>query len=184
MIFSKLRNAIFAAWFLFINPCMLASEKNAVITSNVSSEQTIETRTISFINNLSDATIMLDLTESQLIALDQVLKKAEVFVNNVQIKEGEAINLPVMNNNCTISVNLDAQAAYPFLKTTGLVKFLFNFVEFQLTFDQKISNKKDELYILFPIIAKCEEWEKKIPSVTLSYKFPHKVKVSLSDFKP
>lgn len=183
MIFSKMRNIIISALFLSLNLSSLAAD-HMVVISTEKDHPAIEMRTVSFINNLSDATIMLDITESQLIALDQVLKKVEVFVNDVQIQDGQAVSLPIENNTCIITVNLDAQAAYPFLRTTGLVKFLFNFVQFQLKFEQKISRKKDEIYILFPIIAKCEEWEKSLPAASLSYKFPHKVLVSVSDFKP
>lgn len=138
---------------------------------------------IVFINNLADIIIMVEMDESRLIALDNVIRNTKVCVNKTIIPHGELITLPVTDDTCTISISMDATAAAPFLNFAGIYKFLAKFVEFQLDFNQTLDPETHDVYILFPILAKCEEWETQTPAITIGYKPPFKAKVCISDMQ-
>lgn len=137
---------------------------------------------VSFTNNVPDLATLVHMEHEHLEELEEMLKKATVRVNNTLITPSSTKDVTVINNEYTVTITLDAHNTDPFLKLVGIYKFIAYFFEIQISFTARLEPEQNEIEILYPLVNKLEEWQKKTPTITLSYRPPMTTQVVVKDF--
>lgn len=139
-------------------------------------------KTLHVINNLSDICMLVEMPEIQLHALESVIKKAQVTINNTVLKDGQSTMITLNQEPLIMNIRLNGQAAQPFLRATGIAaNFFFYLVQFEINFDVQLDDDQEELYTLNALVYKCDQWIQATPSITVSYRLPMTINVKITD---
>lgn len=150
---------------LLLSSFGIFAQENPVVTNGqtvdqIAPKQQLDIRVVTFKNNLEeDMVMLLELNEEDSQAVAAALKNAKVCVNGHAIAAGKSIALPIKNNSYVVQVILPEAGLAPITK---MKKILSWFKEFAVTFTATVPEDTNEVEILYPIIAKEEEWNKNI----------------------
>lgn len=175
-------NIVALSLFCLATHNLSALEQN---TPDIVSQQQLEqahTKVVHVSNNLSDVCMLVDMPEAQLEALAQVIKKAQVTIDGVVIKDGQSTTLTCTDRPLAMNIKLNGLAAQPFLRAAGIAANLFFYlVQFEISFNVTLDEDQEELYTLNALVFQCDQWAQAAPSVTVSYRLPMTINVLVTD---
>ncbi len=140
-------------------------------------------RAVTFINNLADIALVIDGDEAHVAAVEQAVRNASVYVNGHLIDHGESLYLPIVNDSYEIQIIISAAGLRPFFKTLGFFRAVASFVEIKAKFSPCVAEDENEVELLYPLIAKAEQWNANFPSVTIGYSPFLKIQLTVEDLK-
>jgi len=156
--------------------------KKALATIMVNGEKKHTRRRVTFSNNLAEISELVTMPEDRLQALEELAKKATVYVNNVEIPHDASVVIPVIGDSCTIRIKIPASQCQPFFNPKGMFKALAWFFEVHVSFTYHLDPADNKILVILPLISKIEEWEHHTPSVHVNYQFPATGMITVTDF--
>ena len=180
-IMNKMKLIFFAGLLLTAHGTF--SQENSIVENGKTIQVAPDNRVITFVNNIEDLVNLLEVDQAHLDAITQALQNAKVYVNGHLIARGESVQLPVIKDMYDIQVSMPAAGLAPIINTKGLVRLLASFVEINIAFKGTIPADENEVEILYPIIAKAEEWNENFPLITIGYAPLLKVRLKIEDLK-